>query len=108
MLQKLKNYLLRSDRIHVRGRDVGAGRELITLIDAFLDNSLSYPLQWDDFVSWKSKDSGMESIRMRIAPLEPLFLSRSAEDRKRATIELVQIRNDLALSHGLENRSVPE
>lgn len=91
----------------MRGSSITAGRDLVALIDDFLDDKLSYPLEWDDFVSWKNMDAGIESVRLRIESLEPLFLSASKEERNKATLALVEIRNSLALSHGMEERAIP-
>ena len=108
MFRLLNRWLRNSSRFHAREEQVSTGRDLVLLIDKFLDDNLAYPLEWDDFVSWKSRDAGIETVRLRIEGLEPLFLSPSIDDRAKATQRLVDIRNDLATSHGMERRSVPQ
>jgi hypothetical protein len=41
-----------------------------------IDGTLEYPLEWDDFISWRHENPNIEKIRDRIAANEPLFFSR--------------------------------
>jgi hypothetical protein len=105
MLRLFTKWLRNPSRVHARGKPVSTGRDLVLLIDRFLDDNLAYPLEWDDFVSWKSRDAGIEAVRLRVEGMESFFLSPSPTDRKEAAEQLVGIRNDIASSHGMERRS---
>jgi hypothetical protein len=78
---------------------------LVALIDRFLDDKLSYELEWDDFISWKNSNANIEAIRERIAKTEPLFFSKIRADRERAVGLLVEERNRAAAFVGIDPRS---
>lgn len=104
ILTFIRDYLKSSRRFHLRGTPVSALPELIGVIDRFLDGKLAYPLEWDDFVSWKSENPGIEDVRLRIADLERDFLSARPEDRASAVNRLTGIRNEAAAFVGLPPR----
>jgi len=51
--------------------------ELVEILDRFLNGSMRYPLEWDDFISWENSNPNIEAIRNRIAETEPLFFSKN-------------------------------
>lgn len=63
MIQGLTNRLLamvarlfrQSVHVHVRTSEIQTLRELIDLIDRFIDGEVAYPLEWDDVRAARSK-----------------------------------------------------
>jgi hypothetical protein len=90
--------------MHIRRDPAKTLRELVEVIDRFIDDRLAYDLEWDDFVSWKSDNAPIEQVRDRIAALEPLFFSDSQHDRDAALAKLVEQRNEIALLVGVAPR----
>ena len=86
----------KSKRIHLSHSRVENLREMIYLIDRFLDDALEYELEWDDFVSWKNENQSVEEFRDKIADLERLFFSNDPSDRIQAKNEIVNYRNTAA------------
>ncbi len=107
MLERLKKWLHFSPHFHARRDNVHDLLDLVSLIDRFLDDRLRYELEWDDFISWKHENSGIEPVRIRIAALEPLFFSETESDRDRGTELLTTERNNLAAIGGLPARNAP-
>src|SRR5262245_48289338 len=104
MLRWLRRALQQSSYVHLRENNVSSPRDLVDLIDRFIDDKVRYPLEWDDFVSWEHASAGIESARQRIAALEPLFFSKSEADREEALRRLVSERNQLAATVGMPAR----
>lgn len=96
--------LRQSTRVHMR-EDVGSMRNAIAVIDRFYDSKLTYPLEWDDFISWQSRLPGVERMRLEIAVLEKAFFSPNMADRLSASRQLIEIRNRYAMLCGLPSRS---
>jgi len=94
-----------SERLHAREQPVGSLTELVGLIDRFLDGTLRYPLEWDDFVSWTCEDPGIEAFRDRIANLEPLFFSSVDDERRMGMTRLLEERNQTAAFVGRPRRT---
>jgi hypothetical protein len=46
--------------------------EVADLIERFLNNRLSYPQEWNDFVECRQKDSDVEVYRKKCYDLDPL------------------------------------
>jgi hypothetical protein len=102
---KFRQWLRSSARIHARQQPVGSLTELVALIDRFLDGTLRYELEWDDFVSWTCEDPGIEIFRDRIADLEPLFFSSAEDERRMGVARLLEERNKAAAFAGRPYRS---
>ena len=79
--------------------------DLVALIDRFLNDKLSYALEWDDFISWKNGNPNVEAIRERIAITEPLFFSKKKADREHGVKLIVEERNRAAALAGMDPRS---
>jgi hypothetical protein len=93
-----------SKRLHFRQNRVTSPKEVIALVDRFIDGKLDYPLEWDDFISWNNSNSSVERIREQIAALEPLFFSKEQKSRNEAAAALAKIRNHYASLLGLPAR----
>ena len=106
MLKKLANWLKESQHLHLRQGDVSALSELVGLLDRFLSDSLRYPLEWDDFVSWKNSAPAIESIRERVAATEPLFFSSDPSDRVKGAETVLEERNRAAAILGEPARTL--
>lgn len=96
LLQWLRGRLIASPRVHLR-QEAGTLVEAIEVVDRFLSDAPHYPLEWDDFISWESSNPTVETMRVEMAALEPLFHDgRQAE----AAQELKIIRDRYALLIG--------
>jgi acyl-CoA hydrolase len=93
---RLTSWLRRSERVHVRVRGVNDLSDLVGLIDRFLDDRVQYPLEWDDFVSWKHESVHIEKVRQLIEQHEPLLFSKTSSDREKYAAMLIEERNRVA------------
>jgi hypothetical protein len=103
LLFTLRKCLRDSARFHVRDHEIESLAELIDLLDRFLDDDLSYPLEWDDFISWKNPNPSVERVRDRIADLERQFVGTDQE-RTDALAKVREMRDQIALSLGRSKR----
>src|SRR5258708_1660190 len=106
MLRKFREWLRNSSRFHLRQPPPNSMQDLVALLDRFLDDNLSYELEWDDFISWKSDNYEIELMRSRILRAEPLFFSKNATNRQRAIELVIGERNRAAALIGLQPREV--
>ncbi len=102
----IKSVFRMSNRIHLSHRRVENLREMIFLIDRFLDDALDYGLEWDDFVSWKNENQSVEEFREKIADLERLFFSNDPSSLIRAKNELLNYRNAAASLISIPQRNI--
>jgi hypothetical protein len=96
--------LKRSKHLHVRGTEVDSPVKAIDLVDRFIDDKLRYPLEWDDFISWKNSNRSVEHLREQLAALEPLFFSKDKTLRHQAVVAMIQLRNHYAKLLGIPSR----
>jgi hypothetical protein len=102
--QKIRTWLNKSDHFHLRRNGVVDLESFIDLVDRFIDGDVRYPLEWDDFISWKNADANVEKARDRIASAEPLFFSKNERDRREALTILLEERNEAARFVGMPSR----
>lgn len=107
MFKRLRAWLKHSDHVHIRER-VPDIRACVELVDRFLDGSLRYPLEWDDFISWEHENPHIEAVRKAIAETEPLFFSGVPAQLCEGTDIVVRERNALAKLAGVPNRDRPK
>jgi hypothetical protein len=81
-------------------------RSCVAVIDRFLDGKPSYPLEWDDFVSWPHDSPGIEAVRLVIAPTEQLFFSKDLAKRQEGAEIVLAERNRIAAIAGIPMRSL--
>jgi hypothetical protein len=103
----LAKWLKFSKHVHLRTHELCSLREVVDIIDGFLDDELEYPLEWDDFVSWENGTPSVEVVRKRIAALEPLAFSEKPEERAQFVDRLVEERNRAAALIGIAARNFP-
>lgn len=103
LIKWLATFLKRSSRVHIR-RSVASVRDAIEVIDRFIDGTPSYPLEWDDFISWESSVAGVERLRKEIAEMEAMFFSADKKVRLQAHRRLVELRNHYAGFNGIAPR----
>lgn len=103
LLSKIATLLRNSPRVHLRQEEISSSAELVRLLDRFLDDKMSYPLEWDDFISWPNANPEIEAWRHSISDLEPLYVGGEQESSQ-AQIALQQIRDDVAASAGISPR----
>ena len=91
--------------MHIREAGPDSYRDLVALFDRFIDGPMRYPLEWDDFISWRSRNPHIEAIRNRIGELEPLAFSPPlSPERARFGESLLAIRNECAAIVGIPPR----
>jgi len=95
-LHKLREYFIQCSRFHLRPGSVGSVRELVDLFDRFLDGSMRYDLEWDDFISWEASNPQVEQIRNRIGEHEILLFSGDQRNRELYANYVVEERNRIA------------
>lgn len=93
-----------SKHVHVRQNELDSTKEVIYLIDRFVDNKIEYPLEWDDFVSWTNPNQTVERLRDQLADLESSFMSRDKKLRHQALLTMIQLRNHYANLIGMASR----
>lgn len=80
-LRNVRKFFERSTRTHLRGKPVNSAREVIELVDRFIDDKMNYEMEWDDFISWTHSDPQVELIRNDIGKHESLLFSKNSRDR---------------------------
>jgi hypothetical protein len=103
----LIDILRRSKHIHVRRVGIDSPKDAIELVDRFVDDKLEYPLEWDDFISWKSSNESVERLRNQLADLERSLMSKDKEVRHQAVSRMLQLRNRYANLVGMPSRDDP-
>lgn len=101
---KIRDWLHRSPHVHIRVQGINSLRDVVDLIDRFIDGDMAYELEWDDFISWTHEYPSIETVRVRIGATEPLLFSKDPTDRVRAIEMLVEERNRIAALIGLPPR----
>jgi hypothetical protein len=104
MWRAIRKFLRDSSRIHIRESAPANYRDLVDLLDRFIDDEMRYPLEWDDFISWDHQNPNIEAIRERISAWEPLAFG-SAIERDRFTELFVDVRNECAALVGIAPRA---
>jgi hypothetical protein len=103
--ESLKGWLLTflkgSDHIHLKQKSLATLDELVCLIDRFLFAELNYPLEWDDFISWKQDNIHIEKVRENIGKYESLLFSKDKIDRDKYCEIVLEERNRVAKIAGL-------
>jgi hypothetical protein len=102
----LTTFLRKSPHVHIRS-GVASVADAIAVIDRFVDGNPSYPLEWDDFISWESSIAGVERLRNEIADMEAMFFSTDKGARLQAHRKLIEIRNYYAGFNGIARRTDP-
>jgi len=106
MMKRIRQWLRMSSRAHIHEQPVHDLSSCVALLDRFLDGSLRYPLEWDDFVSWPHEHPGIESIRNTVADTEPLFFSRDLSKWAQGRAIVLDERNRIAGILGLPAREL--
>jgi hypothetical protein len=99
----LKMLFRNSSRIHIRTNPISNSRDVVELIDRFLDGKTKYELEWDDFISWKNENSQAEQVRLRLEKFEHLLKRETIEEYSK---HLVDERNHLSLLLGMKPRAL--
>jgi len=90
VLRWLRSKLRTSAIIHIH-EEVGSLAAAIEVIDRFLTDRASYPLEWDDFISWDHPNPTIERLRVEISEFEP-FLFGGERDRYAAEVRAIRDR----------------
>jgi hypothetical protein len=100
----LSDCMVKSSVVHIRGRKVTSVKEAIQLMDRFVDNNVEYPLQWDDFISWKNSNPFVEKVRDELADLESYFFSRDPQIKRQGANKIINVRNKYTMQLGVPLR----
>ena len=106
-LNKIKNFLVNGQTIHLWQDNASSPGELIGLMDRFLDGNYIYPMEWDDFISWENDNANFEQIRQRIGMHEALLFSGEVGGMKQYKAYVLDERNRLAGIVGIPVRLMP-
>lgn len=104
-MKRIREAFVRNRRVHLRQKPAENARDLVELIDRFLDGPMRYDLEWDDFISWKNSNAHVEEIRDRIGQYEHLLFSKSRAERALYRKVLIEERNKLARLLGMSVRA---
>lgn len=91
-LRWLRGKLRASAVVHIH-EEVGSLADAIDVIDRFLADEASDPLEWDDFISWEHPNPTIERLRTEIGEFEPLLFGG---ERNRYAEEVQAIRDRYA------------
>lgn len=103
----LKRIFEQSPRVHIRQDIAATTGDLVDLIDRFIDGSVRYPLEWDDFISWKQANPNVEAVRREIGKHEEWLFSGDSSKISAYGYRVVEQRNRLAAIIGRPPRSLP-
>ena len=103
----LERVLTHSSHIHLHQEPASAPGDLIDLIDRCLEDRLSYPLEWDDFISWEQANPNLEAARNAIGKQEPWLFSGNKAKQNAYWYCVVEQRNRLAAVLGRPQRKLP-
>ena len=106
VLDKLKAFLYKSPRIHLRACRISTLSDLLDLLDRFEYGPMKYPLEWDDFISWKHENRYIDGIRETLESNEALLVSKNPSDRQAFFEILRRERNKVAAVMGLPEKGV--
>lgn len=59
-LKSIQRMLVQSGRVHLRQNPTESTRDLVALIDRFLDGPMQHDLEWDDFISSENTNAHVE------------------------------------------------
>ena len=104
LLGALRSFFVHWNRIHLLGGAPENLREVVSLIDRFLDGPRRYRIEWDDFIAWENNNAAVEQIRKRIKAFAHLLSSNRSKDRELFAERLAGERNRLAVLLGLPSR----
>lgn len=96
LLKRIQGAFVQNRRVHLRQNPAETTRDLVDLIDRFLDGPMRYDLEWDDFISWENGNAHVEEVRNRIGQFERLLFSKDKLDRALYREKLIEERNQLA------------
>lgn len=92
MRERIRKWLKCCPHVHIRKQPASDLSSLVAVIDRFLDGKSRYPLEWDDFASWKHDGPDIEAVQEAIAATEPMFSSRDPLKRRKGF--------EIVLAHG--------
>jgi hypothetical protein len=104
LLGAFRSFFIHANRIHLLGGAPENLREVVSLIDRFLDDPRRYVIEWDDFIAWENNNAAVEQVRKRIKAFAPLLFSKRPRDRDLFAGHVIGERNRLAVLLGLPSR----
>jgi hypothetical protein len=104
----LREFLLalfqQNSRVHIRIEPIQEAKDIVDLIDRFVFGQLRYPLEWDDFISWKNDNAQAEQVRQHLLKVEHLLFSRDRAQIDEYANTAISERNRIALLIGIQPR----
>lgn len=104
LLGALRSFFIHSNRIDLLGGAPENLREVVPVIDRFLDGPRRYDIEWDDFIARENDNAAVEQVRKRIKAFAHLLYSKRPKDRDLFAHQLTGERNRLAVLLGLPAR----
>lgn len=99
LMAAFRSFFVHANRIHLLGGGPANLREVVSVIDRFLDAPRRYRTEWDDFIAWENDNAAVEQVRKRIKAFEHLPASHDL-----LTGRLISERNRVAVLLGLPAR----
>lgn len=104
LLGAFRSFFIHANRIDLLGGAPENLREVVSVIDRFLDGPRRYDIEWDDFIARENNNAAVEQVRKRIKAFAYLLLSNRSKDRDLFAVRLMGERNRLAVLLGLPAR----
>lgn len=107
LLSIARTWVRTSPHVHLRQGGVESVGDAVDLFDRFLDDSMTYDLEWDDFISWKHTNHRIEEARGVVGSVEGLLFSKQVADREKYVRVVLDERNRMAAVIGRPMRGPP-
>lgn len=104
LLGALRSFFIHTNRIHLIGGGPENIREVISVMDRFLDGPRRYDVEWRDFIVWERDNAAVEQVRKRIKAFAHLLFSKRPRDRDLFDARVIGERNRLAALLGIPER----
>jgi hypothetical protein len=104
LLGTLRTFFIHWNRIHLIGGGPENVREVVSLMDRFLDGPRRYDVEWRDFLTWETENAAVEQVRKRIEAFAHLLFSNRPRDRDLFDARVRGERNRLAALLGVPVR----
>jgi hypothetical protein len=104
LLSEFRTFFIHWNRIHLIGGGPENIREVVSVMDRFLDGPRRYDVEWRDFLTWETENAAVEHVRKRIEAFAHLLFSNRPRDRDLFDARVMSERNRLAALLGIAER----
>jgi hypothetical protein len=104
LLSAFRSFFIHWNRIHLIGGGPENIREVVSVMDRFLDGPRRYDVEWWDFITWQTDHAAVEQVRKRIETFAHLLFSNEPRERDLFDVRVMGERNRLAALLGIPQR----